>query len=90
MANLLYQIWEDPELSSIEVCRANRLSDEQRGRISPRARLVHSYRAGSFREAMEIYYRLYDYGHYHPAEGTPDELHSDEELAVQRAEGYDV
>jgi len=87
---LLYQIWEDPKSNSLEVTRASRAADELRRKTSPDAKLVHSFLASSFIEAMSIYYQQYDFGEYRPAPETPDEPHSNEELLAQRSEGYDV
>ena len=89
MIQLLYQIWEDPRFNSLEVCRASRAADELRRKISPDAKLVHSFHASSFVHAMSIHHELYDHREYRAVPGT-DEPHTEAELLEQRAEGYDI
>ena len=89
MVQLLHQVWEDPGDDSLEFCIAGRRNDELRQLLSPNARLLHSFRASSYLEAFETYYAWNGWGPYKPIPDFVDEPYTDEQLRVQREEGYE-
>ena len=67
MAELIHEVWVEPDehgqlLESC--CLAGPDGDDFRRMLSPAARLVHTFSAGSYFEAMTIYNRLLGRGPY--------------------------
>ena len=90
VVQLLHQIWEDPDSASLELCVATRAREEQRRKLEPRARLLHSFHASSYLEAMDIYHEWNGWERYVPIPGFEYESYTEAQFRMQRAEGYDV
>jgi hypothetical protein len=64
---LMLEVWEDFGESGEplpNLCYAGPLGDGHRARLSPKARLLTTFEAGSHNEAMTIYYKLMGWGQY--------------------------
>jgi hypothetical protein len=69
MVNLLHEIWETYDDDQGEqplqaCCLAGPDGADFRRMLDPRARLVHTFEAGSYYEAMTVYYRFWGWGEY--------------------------
>ena len=67
MAILIHEVWEEiGERGELlpGLCEAGPNGDGFRKLLAPGARLVHTFEAGSYFEAMMIYYRRYGWGDY--------------------------
>ena len=67
MAKLIHEIWEEPNEDGDPLpglCRAGPDGDGFRKLLNKDARCVHRFEAGSYVEAMNIYYRYYGWGTY--------------------------
>jgi hypothetical protein len=78
MASLLHEIWEDAD--GITVVVANGTLPEC---MKDDARLVATFEASSWTEAMSKYYAMYDYGVYKPFDSSSSEPYSEELKARQ-------
>jgi hypothetical protein len=64
---LMLEVWEDSGENGEplpNLCYAGPLGDDHRTRLSPKARLLTTFEAGSHFEAMTIYYKLMGWGQY--------------------------
>ena len=86
MVDLLHEIWEDQEGGGIgrEMCVVSAKTDEQRRTITPESRLVHSFYAPSYNNAMQRFYDWCGHGTYKPMDG-PDDIYSESDLAEQQS-----
>ena len=84
MAQLVFEIWEDPDSGSQGMYQADPRSDETRRRIEPNAVLIHSFKARSSFEAFRMLYAWNDWGEWQPPPGIEDNIFTDEEEAAQR------
>ena len=64
MATLLHEIWMDAGKGAC--CLAGPDGESFRQLLSPAARLVHTFEAGSHSEALKTYYQFMEYGDYKP------------------------
>lgn len=73
---LLHEVWEDfgDEGESLPcLVYSGRLGDEARSLLSPQARLLTTFEAGSHFEAMTIYHKLMGWGKYFTAQPWDDQ-----------------
>ncbi len=87
MARLMHEVWEDPDEDGQmleSVCLAGPDGDDARALLSPGARLVTTFSAGSHFEAMTRYYAMYDRGEYITDQASDHEPYPEEWAAVQR------
>ena len=71
MAQLLHEIWLDPDEDGAPLpgrCLAGPDGDDFRRLLSPKAQLVHRFEAGSHWEAINLYYRFVGYGDHIPSD----------------------
>jgi hypothetical protein len=97
MVDLLHEIWVETcdgmELESL--CRAGPDGDGARKLLAPNARLIHTFAAGSYFEAMTLYHRYLDRPPYttvhsmdhepYPAEWL-ERQNSTKKIAARRSE----
>ena len=84
MAELLYELWNDPDFSSQEMSPVTEIGDKQRRVISPNAIRVHSFYASSYWDAYRKMYAWNGYGEWPPPPGEEDYFFTDEEAEEQR------
>jgi hypothetical protein len=78
MASLLHEVWEDSDNFSQMVCLAGIDGDKWRATLGQNSRLVATFEASSYGEAMNKYYGLYDLGQYKPYDSTAFEPYPEE------------
>lgn len=78
MASLLHEVWEDGDGISVFVADGNPPQF-----VKDDARLVTTFEASSWTEAMSKYYAMYDYGAYKPFDSASSEPYSEELKARQ-------
>lgn len=88
MALLLHEVWEEPDENGqmLEaLCLAGPDGDAFRATLSESARLVSTFEAGSYVEAMTKYYSMYGRGEYDAAHPTDYEPYPNEWRLRQKA-----
>jgi hypothetical protein len=84
MMRLLHEIWKTTDGGDgLMMSLATEKHDALRLRTEPNAELLHSFRAASYFEAMQIYYDFNGWGSYHPEPGWDDIFYSEEWLTSQ-------
>jgi hypothetical protein len=64
MAKLIHEVWQAPDDPGPTVCLAGPHGDGCRATLSPNAKLLWTFEAGSHFEAMTIYYERMGWGTY--------------------------
>jgi hypothetical protein len=73
MASLLHEVWEDEDGITVFVADGSLPKF-----VKDDARLVATFEASSWTEAMSKYYAMYDYGIYKPLDSSSSEPYSEE------------
>ena len=84
MTALLHEYWEG-ETGGGQFDPVREHNDSVRPAIVPNARLVFSFHASSWFEAMQRFQELTDCGDYVPVEGVENHFYTDEEEREQNA-----
>lgn len=90
MVKLVFEIWssEGNDARTVSLCLAGPDGDSSRRLLEPNARLICTFAAGSYFEAMTIHNRLMGWGEYRPDSSwgaEPYEPFTAEQLERQRA-----
>lgn len=84
MAELLHQVWDDPESNARMCWIAGNESDRMRRALHPKAKLVRTFLASSHDDAMRQHYAAESWGEYEGVPGVSDQPYSDEQAREQR------
>ena len=84
MAELLHEIWRNPEDNSFACGRVAADSDALRERVEPKSVCIHSFKASSASDSYRKMHALLDYGEWVPHPGFEEHLYTDDEEQEQR------
>ena len=84
MAELIFEIWTDDDDGSFEMGAVSAHRDELRCSVSPKARRVHSFTAGSDFEAHQTNYDWHGWGRWKIPQGLAERHFTEAEAAEQR------
>jgi hypothetical protein len=85
MASLLFEVWENREDNGLEIemSPVSRRNDDLREKITPKAILLHAFRATSDFEALQLRNDLMGWGTWRPEPDWSERHFTDEEAREQ-------
>ncbi len=83
MAELLHQVWRDPERDALMCWIAGDEADRMRRALQPKAELVQTFLASSHEDAMRQHYATEGWGEYQGVPGVSDQPYSEEQAREQ-------
>jgi len=85
VATLLFEIWEDRDNGYVEMSSVSRQHDDLRKSFSPKAVLLHTFRATEDFEALRVYHELMGWDAWKPEPDWTERHFTDDEAREQEA-----